>query len=303
MDALKVGRAIQKLRHHAGYTQQELAEALYVTDKAVSKWERGLSIPDISIIAKLSEFLNVGIDNLLEGNVAHIEEPWCGVLYLKGKDTNTVRSNTVIYDKPMIHIMLSYFLLVGIRDIYIMCDSDEQERIKNIIGYGERIGIKVFYSENIKIAVCKNTMVVYDYWFMYGVNLTRYFQRAMSRSDGITVPVVQKKSGDVSLAVSYNHKKQIKLDDSVSNYYRVPILFCPHNYICEIREFDHLDYHSIENILYAEPIGNGMVDHCVRDIDDVLEIAEFIRFMQKINGGRIYDIYEIALKRKMIKNK
>ena len=53
MDAQKVGMAIKKLRLKIGYTQHEIADCLCVTDKAVSKWERGISVPDISIIAML----------------------------------------------------------------------------------------------------------------------------------------------------------------------------------------------------------------------------------------------------------
>ena len=48
-------------------TQSELASKLHITDKAVSKWERGLSLPDISILIPLSEILNVSLYDLLKG--------------------------------------------------------------------------------------------------------------------------------------------------------------------------------------------------------------------------------------------
>ena len=57
MDAVKIGAAIKALRIQAEYTQRDLADCLNVTDKAVSKWERGLSIPDVSIVTKLSLIL------------------------------------------------------------------------------------------------------------------------------------------------------------------------------------------------------------------------------------------------------
>lgn len=50
MDNQKFGRFIRDLRKKANMTQKELGEKLNVTDKAVSKWERGLGFPDISII-------------------------------------------------------------------------------------------------------------------------------------------------------------------------------------------------------------------------------------------------------------
>ena len=46
-------------------TQKELAACLYVSDKAVSKWERGLSVPDISLLVPLAEQLNVTVAELL----------------------------------------------------------------------------------------------------------------------------------------------------------------------------------------------------------------------------------------------
>ena len=50
-----------------GMTQKELAACLYVSDKAVSKWERGLSVPDISLLVPLAEQLNVTVAELLQG--------------------------------------------------------------------------------------------------------------------------------------------------------------------------------------------------------------------------------------------
>lgn len=48
-------------------TQKELADKLNITDKAVSKWERGLSFPDISILIPLAEILNISLYDLLKG--------------------------------------------------------------------------------------------------------------------------------------------------------------------------------------------------------------------------------------------
>ena len=53
MESKEIGKFIAKIRKEKGMTQQKLAEKLFVTDKAVSKWERGLSLPDISILEPL----------------------------------------------------------------------------------------------------------------------------------------------------------------------------------------------------------------------------------------------------------
>ncbi len=60
-----MGEIISSLRKKKGMTQSELAEKMNVTDKAVSKWERNLSCPDINTISKLSEILEVSVEELL----------------------------------------------------------------------------------------------------------------------------------------------------------------------------------------------------------------------------------------------
>lgn len=60
------GTMIVALRKEQGMTQLELAEKMGVTDKAVSKWERDLSFPDVNSIPKLAEIFNVSIDELMQ---------------------------------------------------------------------------------------------------------------------------------------------------------------------------------------------------------------------------------------------
>lgn len=67
MNAEKIGKFISRKRKLKNLTQKELANKLHITDKAVSKWERGLSLPDISVLIPLSEILNVGLYDLLKG--------------------------------------------------------------------------------------------------------------------------------------------------------------------------------------------------------------------------------------------
>ncbi|MCI9170691.1 MAG: helix-turn-helix domain-containing protein [Lawsonibacter sp.] len=67
MDQIKTGTLIRTLRTQKGLTQKALAEAVGVGDKAVSKWERGLGCPDVSLLPKLSQVLGVGLEALLSG--------------------------------------------------------------------------------------------------------------------------------------------------------------------------------------------------------------------------------------------
>lgn len=65
MDNRRIGNLISELRKKKGLTQQELGDMVGVGFRAVSKWERGITIPDISIISELSRILGINVDYLL----------------------------------------------------------------------------------------------------------------------------------------------------------------------------------------------------------------------------------------------
>lgn len=67
MNNNKIGKFIATLRKEKNLTQQELGTKLFVTDKAVSKWERGLSLPDISLLNQLAKVLDVEVVDILDG--------------------------------------------------------------------------------------------------------------------------------------------------------------------------------------------------------------------------------------------
>ena len=69
MDCGKIGALILYLRKERGMTQRELARRLLVTDKAVSKWERGQGCPDVSLLAELAGVLGVDLETLLSGEL------------------------------------------------------------------------------------------------------------------------------------------------------------------------------------------------------------------------------------------
>ena len=69
-----LGKIIAELRKENNMTQMDLAEKMCVTDKAVSKWERDISCPDIKTIAKLAEIFNVDI-NILLNTKTYINKP------------------------------------------------------------------------------------------------------------------------------------------------------------------------------------------------------------------------------------
>lgn len=101
MDQEKVGGIIKTLRKDKGMTQLELALCLNVTDRTVSKWERGLGCPDISLLTRLSEIFSVDIGSIIDGDMDENEKrsgnmkktkfyvcPICGNIITASENTN-----------------------------------------------------------------------------------------------------------------------------------------------------------------------------------------------------------------------
>ena len=101
MDQEKVGIVIKTLRKEKGMTQFQLSQMLNVTDRAVSKWERGQGCPDISLLSKISEIFSVDIRSILVGDMEENEKrsgnmkktkfyvcPSCGNLITAFENTN-----------------------------------------------------------------------------------------------------------------------------------------------------------------------------------------------------------------------
>ncbi len=69
MDNAKTGQLIATIRKGKHLTQQDIADQLNITSKAVSKWERGLSFPDVDILEKLADILDITVMDLLNGEI------------------------------------------------------------------------------------------------------------------------------------------------------------------------------------------------------------------------------------------
>ena len=84
MESKTIGEIISVQRKELGMTQKELAEKLYVTDKAVSKWERDVAFPDTATIPKLAELLGLSVEELLGAKAAvhSVHRKQCGLTAL-----------------------------------------------------------------------------------------------------------------------------------------------------------------------------------------------------------------------------
>lgn len=69
MNQKKIGELIRAARREHGFTQQELAARMHISDKTISKWECGLGCPDLSLLPQLSEILGLDLSALLDGQL------------------------------------------------------------------------------------------------------------------------------------------------------------------------------------------------------------------------------------------
>ena len=310
IDMDKVGKAITYLRKRAGYTQADLAERIGISDKAVSKWERGLSLPDVSILGKLSILLDTDTDSLLSGDVIHHDSSWCGILMLR-ENPNGILANTMVFDKPLVHILLCYFLLVGIKKIIVSCSPKDNECIRKEFGDGSEYGISLVYSDDVLKTTddfnAKNYMIVFGRSFIYGVDQTRFFQRAMADRSRLTVLTLPRKNGKNNINFDASKKIVGDSEDRISTQYQysdIPILFSPKELLGEVvgmlSSGKGIDFRYKPILLYAEILDRGYVEMPLDTWESIADASQLIRIIEKTCGMKVYSLEEIAWRRGMI---
>jgi transcriptional regulator with XRE-family HTH domain len=116
---IKVAMMIASLRKENGMTQLELAEKMGVTDKAVSKWERDLSCPDVNSLPKLAEIFDISVDELMQ---------------IKAEAQSEEKKNIT----PMVHMIMKAIVLamgVGVVVLSILKELDANSGIR-MLGIG-----------------------------------------------------------------------------------------------------------------------------------------------------------------------
>lgn len=122
MDAIKFGSFVARVRKDKNMTQAELASKIKVTDKAVSRWERGLGFPDINTLEPLAEALGVSVLELMKSEKIETEDIQCEDAALILKDTIQEASSQRLLNKKqyqMIAIGIAVlFLIVSVALIF-----------------------------------------------------------------------------------------------------------------------------------------------------------------------------------------
>ena len=105
MDQIKIGKFIASCRKEQGFTQSALAEKLGISDRAVSKWETGKSMPDSGIMLELCDFLKINVNELLSGERIMVES------YDKRTEENLLAMKREIEEKNRQLLRTEYFIV------------------------------------------------------------------------------------------------------------------------------------------------------------------------------------------------
>lgn len=276
MDLILTGATIAKLRKEAGLTQASLAHKLGISDKAVSKWERGISLPDAAYWSRLSMLLDTDIESLIYGHSQ--AEEWIGV-YIADP---AIDPGTMIYNKQMTDYILSQFLLAGIKEIVIT----------GAAGDIEIPGVRITFLKELNQQFTKHAFVIYGNQFLYGPNVTKHFKRAMSILDSVTVPGLLMQKGRYPVVVNSDRHGAFGESAGINKYFGLPYAFVPAGMKIAKNLTDYKSFH-------VETLERGMIHFDLKDHEEVLEMAQFVRMMEKRTGERIGDPREIALRRSL----
>ena len=104
MDQIKIGKFIASLRKEQGMTQAVLAEKLGISDRAVSKWETGKSLPDSGIMLELCELMKINVNELLSGEKIMAES------YDKRAEENLLAMKREVEEKNRQMLRMEYWL-------------------------------------------------------------------------------------------------------------------------------------------------------------------------------------------------
>ena len=132
MNQEKIGRFIAELRKEKNMTQQELADKLNITDRAISHWENGRSMPDAGVILELCKILNINVNELLSANKIkeenYNERAEESLLEMR-REIETQNKRILTLNKIIIYLAIIIFVVIGLVATFI----EMSMLIRNII--------------------------------------------------------------------------------------------------------------------------------------------------------------------------
>ena len=161
MDQLKIGKFIAECRKQKQLTQLKLADKLGITDKAISKWERGIAMPDTSIMLELCDILCISVNELLNGeriNMENSNKKNEQLLLDMAKELET--KNKIIWSSMWAIMIVSITALIAGIFIAAFLIPEGIWQLVTIIGICIVFLIPCFYALKLEVSVgaykCKN---------------------------------------------------------------------------------------------------------------------------------------------------
>ena len=282
MNQEKIGKFICYLRKENKMTQQELAEKLNVTDRAISNWENGKNMPDLSLFKPICDIFNISINELLSGEKLQENE------YQEKLEENII--NTVIFEKNRRMVfkkiilsslgVITFIILIifgslfiidnkrmsndkpvvfstwGNKDYWPMYEYKKRDMEKSIKKYFFTKMDKTYTNYNNETFNLVNFVVVY-LWAIYGSRLDRNYDYEIINPKGVIsspYKIVLKKTNDgyeILNVYAPNDKTKIDYVDSylfIKNYFPKNILKKAESYDKTLLYQDF--YNLIENYVY-----------------------------------------------------
>ena len=154
MDQLKIGKFIAECRKQKQLTQLQLADKLGITDKAISKWERGIAMPDTSIMLELCDILCISVNELLNGeriNMENSNEKNEQLLLDMAKELET--KNKIIWSSMWAIMIVSMTALIAGIFIAAFLIPEGIWQLVTIIGICIVFLIPCFYALKLEVSV------------------------------------------------------------------------------------------------------------------------------------------------------
>ena len=160
MNQIKIGRFIAECRKKANLTQKQLAEKLGITDKAISKWERGLAMPDTSIMLELCDILSISVNELLSGEKINMDNNQKNEQLLLDMAKELEKKNKTIWSSMWAIMIVSMTALIACIFIAAFLIPEGVWQLVTILGVCVAFLIPCFYALKLEVSVgaykCKN---------------------------------------------------------------------------------------------------------------------------------------------------
>ena len=292
MNTEKIGKFIAKKRKEKNLTQKELALKLNITDRAVSKWERGMGCPDISLLEELSKILDISIIELLNGEeVAEINEKNIidSMKFSKENYKNKIINNlnTILITIIIIIILILTFLNIinsinlnkkGLNNLNQLNIENSLNNIENKIKiiknnkgkYSDddykKITIYInslnkLFSNETKQFLYKKNYTLKDYYKFKDYSYNNFYANYYNLNDSLYYTLIKYDTSIIDNMIKYErlNNKLIQINSNISN-------IIDNSYKYNLKNIDLMDIDSFLYITYVKE------EQLLKDIIEVGDI-------------------------------